>query len=417
MKKKTKSGIYLVVTILLIALLAYLGLFGVEFGSYRIKSFGATIDKGLDLVGGTSLLMEIKDENVNTSVINRTIELISMRLDKDGVKEIPVTQEGGNRIRIEIPGEFDTDNVLKTIGKTGDLTFNDPEGNVVLTGKDVKEASAYMTQDGKYVVSLKMNEEGSKKFAEATSKFLGKQIAIKMDEEVLTAPQVNAVINNGEAVIEGMSSLDEASSIANIIQSGALPVKIEPVSVKTVGPTIGMEAMELSQKAAVVGILCIMVFMIVYYRLPGVVASIALLAYGIILLFVFAEFKVVLSLSGIAGLILTIGVAVDANVLIFERAREELKIGKSIKASVAAGFDRALSSILDSNITTMIAGIVLYFFGSGTVKGFATTLMIGIVISIFTALVLTKLLLTWSVDAGIINKPSHFGVKGVTKHE
>ncbi len=417
MKKKTKSGIYLLVTILLIALLAYLGLFGVELGSYRIKSFGATIDKGLDLVGGTSLLMEIKDENVDTSVINRTIQLISMRLDKDGVKEIPVTKEGSNRIRIEIPGEFDTDNVLSTIGKTGELIFEDPEGNTVLTGKDVKEASSYMTQDGKYVVSLKMNEDGSKKFAEATSKFLGKQITIKMDNEILTSPTVNSVINNGEAVIEGMSSSDEANSIANIIQSGALPVTIEPVSVKTVGPTIGMEALNLSQKAAVIGMLCIVVFMISYYRLPGVVASIALVAYGVILLFVFAEFKVVLSLSGIAGLILTIGMAVDANVLIFERTREELRIGKSIKSAVVAGFDRALSSILDSNITTMIAGIILYFFGSGTVKGFATTLMIGIAISIFTALTLTKMLLTWSVDAGIINKPSHFGVKGVGNHE
>lgn len=417
MKKKTKSGIAVAVTILIIALLAYSGLFGLELGDYRIKSFGQTIEKGLDLVGGTSLLMEIKDSNVDDAVINRTIELISMRIDKDGVKEIPIIKEGSNRIRIEIPGEFDTEKVLKTIGKTGELTFEDPEKNVLLTGKDIKEAGSYMTQDGKYVVSLKMTPEGSKKFADATEKFVGKVISIKMDGEVISAPQVRTVINNGEAVIEGMASLDEANSIANIIQSGALPVKIEPVSVKTVGPTIGMEAMSLSKKAAFVGMICVMLFMILYYRAPGIISAISLVFYGTLILFIYSEFNIVLSLSGIAALILTIGIAVDANVLIFERTKEELKLGKSVKSAVDAGFDRALSSILDSNITTMIAGLVLYFLGSGTVKGFATTLMIGIMTSIFTALVVTKFLMKHVVNAGIITKPSHFGVKGVGKHE
>jgi len=409
--KKGKSGFLLIISALLIALLAYSGLFGINLGDYRVKSFGQSINKGLDLVGGTSLLMEIKADNVDSAVVDRTIELISRRVNKEGVSEIPIVQEGDKRIRIEIPGEFDSDKVLKTIGKTGELTFVDPEGNVILTGKDVKESSAYMTQEGKNLVSLKLNEEGTKKFADATQKFLGKPITIKMDEDILTSPNVNSVISNGEAVIEGMRSLEEAKSISSIIQSGALPVPVEAVSVKTVGPTIGLEAMGLTKKAGMVGLLCVMLFMMLYYRAPGIIASVSVSLYVVILLYAFAALGVVLTLSGAAAVILTIGMAVDANVLIFERTKEELKAGKSIRSAVDSGFDRALSSILDSNITTIIAGLVLYFMGTGAVKGFAVTLMIGIIISIFTALTVSKFLLKHAVNAGIITKPSHFGVK------
>ncbi|MEG0773216.1 protein translocase subunit SecD [Clostridium sp.] len=409
--RKGRSGFLLIISVLLIALLAYSGLFGLNLGDYRVKSFGQSISKGLDLVGGTSLLMEIKADNVDASVLNRTVELISMRVNKEGTSETSVVPEGQKRIRIEIPGESDTDKVLNTIGKTGELTFVDPDGNVILTGKDVKEATAYMTQENENVVSLKLNDEGTKKFAEATQKFLNKPISIKMDEEVLTAPTVNAVINNGEAVITGMETLEEANSIANIIQSGALPVAIEAVSVKTVGPTIGMEAMGLSKKAGMVGLLCVMLFMMLYYRAPGIIASVAVSLYVVLVLYAFSAFGVVLTLSGAAAVILTIGMAVDANVLIFERTKEELKAGKSIRSAVDSGFDRALSSILDSNITTIIAGLVLYFMGTGAVKGFAVTLMIGIIISIFTALTITKFFLKHAINAGIITKPSHFGVK------
>lgn len=409
--KKGKSGFLLIISALLIALLAYSGLFGINLGDYKVKSFGQSINKGLDLVGGTSLLMEIKADNVDSAVVDRTIELISRRVNKEGVSEIPIVQEGDKRIRIEIPGEFDSDKVLKTIGKTGELTFVDPEGNVILTGKDVKESSAYMTQEGKNLVSLKLNEEGTKKFADATQKFLGKPITIKMDEDVLTSPNVNSVISNGEAVIEGMRTLEEAKSISSIIQSGALPVPVEAVSVKTVGPTIGLEAMGLTKKAGMVGLLCVMLFMMLYYRAPGIIASVAVSLYVVILLYAFAALGVVLTLSGAAAVILTIGMAVDANVLIFERTKEELRAGKSIRSAVDSGFDRALSSILDSNITTIIAGLVLYFMGTGAVKGFAVTLMIGIIISIFTALTVSKFLLKHAVNAGIITKPSHFGVK------
>jgi SecD/SecF fusion protein len=416
-KKNRKSGVLVIIAVILIGLFAYSGLYGVNLGNYRIKTFGSSIDKGLDLVGGTSLLMEIKEEKVDQSVIERTIDLISMRVNSDGVSEIPITQEGENRIRIEIPGEFDTDKVLETIGKTGELTFEDPKGNVLLTGKEVKEAGAYISQDNKYVVSLELNEDGTEKFAEATKTFLNQNIAIKMDGEILTNPTVNAVISDGKAVIEGMSSLEEANSIASIITSGALPVKLEVSSVKTVGPTIGAEALSLSIKAGMIGMACIILFMIAYYRVPGIVASVAIVLYVSLLLVIFSQFGVVLTLAGIAGLILTIGMAVDANVLIFERTKEELKLGKSIKTSVEVGYSRALSSILDSNITTIIAALVLYFLGSGSVKGFAVTLLIGIIVSIFTALFVTKFLLSNAVNAGWINKPSHFGVKEGKKLE
>ncbi|MDU1411750.1 MAG: protein translocase subunit SecD [Clostridium sp.] len=411
-RKSRKSAIILLISILLIGLLAYSGLFGVNLGDYRIKTFGSNIDKGLDLVGGTSLLMEIKDENVDASVVDRTIDLIKLRIDPEGVKEVIVSKEGENRIRVEIPGEFDTDNVINTIGKTGELTFEDPDGNVVLTGKEVKKATPYMTQDNQYVVSLELNDEGATAFAEATEKFVGKSIAIKMDGEMLTNPTVQEAITGGKAQISGMANLEEASEKANIINSGALPVTLESASAQTVGPTIGSEALQLSKKAAIIGISLVILFMIIYYRIPGFIASVALVLYSCIVLIIFGQFGVVLSLSGIAGLLLTIGMAVDANVLIFERTKEELRLGKSIGTAVEAGYNRALSSILDSNITTIIAALVLYFLGSGAVKGFAVTLLVGIIVSIFTALFITKFLMKNAVNAGLISKASHFGIRG-----
>ena len=228
---------------------------------------------------------------------------------------------------------------------------------------------------------------------------------------MLTSPTVQSVITNGKATITGSKSLEEAKRQANIIKSGALPVTLEAVEFKTVGATLGSNALPLSMKAGAIGISLVILFMSIYYKRPGIMASIALIIYVILLLGTFAALGVTLTLSGIAGFLLTVGMAVDANVLIFERIKEELKLGKSIKTAVDAGFDRALSSILDSNITTIIAAVVLYYLGSGAVKGFATTLMIGIIISIFTALTITKALIKLGMEMGILNNVSHFGVK------
>ena len=409
--KRGKSSALFVITVLVIALLAYIGYFGAEAFGYRFNSFGQSINKGLDLQGGSSMLMEIKEDNVDTSTIERTIELISMRVNKMGVSEISITREGEKRIRIEIPGQFDTKSVLETVGKTGELQFVGPDDKVILTGKDVKDAIVQYDEKNQPVVGLEFNEEGTEKFAEATQKFQGQKITIKMDGEQLTSPVVSAVISDGKAVINGMASLEEATKQANIIKSGALPVTVETLSVKTVGPTIGMEAVGVSKKAAIVGIALVMIFMAVYYRVPGILSCIAIVLYVSLLLYAFAIFDVTLTLSGIAGFLLTVGMAVDANVLIFERIREELRTGKTLKSSVQSGFDKAFATILDSNVTTIIAAVSLYIIGTGSVKGFGLTLIIGIIISIFTALTITKFLLNLAVDMKLLNKPSHFGVK------
>ena len=410
---KKKSTVIFLVSIFVIGILAYLSVFGVSniFG-YQITPVIKTINRGLDLQGGVSVLEEIQSsKKVDKETLDRTIELLSMRINPDGVSEISVTQEGENKIRIEIPGKFDSKEVIDNVVKTGELNFKGPDNKVILTGKDVKNATAYLDQYNRPTVGLELNETGAKKFAEATKEFYQKQIAIYMDNEMLTNPTVEAVITDGKAVITGSKSLEEAKRQANIIKSGALPVTLKTVSARTVGPTLGANALPNSLLAGAIGIALVMLFMLLYYRAPGVIADIALVLYIVLVLWVFSLINATLTLSGIAGFLLTVGMAVDANVLIFERIKEELSTGKSIKTAVEAGFHRALSSILDSNITTIIAGIILYWLGSGSVKGFALTLIIGIIVSIFTALTVTKFLLNNAVNMGLISKTTHFGVK------
>lgn len=412
MKTKGKSTLLFVLLLSVIIFIAYAGAYGLKIGGYEIKSFDRVISKGLDLQGGVSVLQEIVSEGkVKNEDLAKTKELLSLRVNKIGVSETVVTTEGDKRIRVDIPGKFDSKSIIDTLGKTGELKFVGPDKETILTGKDVKSATAYLNEKAQPIIGLELNDEGAKKFAEATSKFQNQSIAIYMDDEMLTNPVVRSVITDGKATIEGSKSLEEAKRQAGIIQSGALPVTIKTVSVKTVGPTLGADAIPNSLKAAKVGILLIFLFMIIYYRVPGILADIALVLYIILVLLTFTSVNVVLTLPGIAGFLLTIGMAVDANVLIFERIKEELKTGKSIKSAVDSGFHRALSSILDSNITTIIAAIVLYFLGSGAVKGFAMTLMIGIIMSMFTAITVTRLLVKLGINMGILSKPSLFGVK------
>jgi preprotein translocase subunit SecD len=408
--KKRKSTILFLTSVVVVAILAYTGFFGVKIGTYRFKPFSETINKGLDLQGGISVLEEVQG-TVDSKKLDRAIELISMRVNKMGVSETLVAKEGNNRIRIEIPGKFDSKEILDTVAKSGELKFVGPDKVTILTGTDVKEAIAYPGENNQPTIGLELNQAGTKKFAEATKKFLGQPITIYMDAEELTSPTVQAIIADGKAVITGSKSIEEASRQAQIINSGALPVTLKAVSVKTVGATLGIDALALSIKAGVIAVLFVFLFMLLYYRAPGLIASISLVLYVVLVLATFSAINATLTLSGIAGFLLTIGMAVDANVLIFERTREELKTGKSVKSSVDAGFHRALPSILDSNITTIIAGLVLYMMGTGSVKGFALTLVIGVTISIFTALTCTKFLLKLAVEMGLISKVSHFGVK------
>lgn len=412
MKVKGRSTILFILSFVIIVSLAFAGFKGVEIGGWEFKSFDRVITKGLDLQGGVSVLMEIQDENVSSEDLEKTRQLIDLRVNKLGVAETAVTVEGDRRIRVEIPGEYDSKDLVDSLAKTGNLTFKDSEGNEVITGKEVSEAKVVLDNTtGSPVVSLKLNEEGKEKFAAATLANLGKTISIYMDEEEISSPTVQSAITNGEAIITGSNSVEEAKNLAGLINAGALPVSLRAASISNVGAQLGAEALPNSVKAGAVGIAIIFVFMIIYYGIPGIIASMALTLYTVLTLIVFTEAGTTLTLPGIAGFLLTIGMAVDANVLIFERIREEMKKGMSVKTAVETGFSNALSSIIDSNVTTIIAALTLYFIGSGPVKGFAVTLMIGIAVSMFTAIVVTKTLMKLSVNMGMLSKPSHFKVK------
>lgn len=414
-RNKGKSSIVFTLVVLAIFLLAFMGFKGLEIAGYEFKSFDKAITKGLDLQGGVSVLMEIQDEDVSKEVRQRTKQLLELRVNKIGVAETVVTEEGDNRIRVDIPGAFDSNQIVESLTKTGNLEFRNEEGNVLLTGKDVEKATTVL-EDSKPVVSLELNEEGKVKFAEATAVNIGKHIGIYMDDEKVSEPVVQSEISDGKAVINGMSSFDEAKNLSGIISSGALPVSVKAVSVKNVGAQLGSTALPNAVKAGVIGIILVYLFMIAYYRLPGLISSIALTLYITLVLLVFVEVGAALTLPGIAAFLLTIGMAVDANVLIFERIKEELKLGISIKSSVKIGFENAMSSIIDSNSTTFIAALILYFLGSGAVKGFAVTLMIGIVLSLFTALVVTKFLMNLIIDMKLLKDPKQFGIKRGVKN-
>ena len=411
MKTKGKSSALFILCTLAIILFAFVGYKGAEVAGWRIKPFSETITKGLDLQGGVSVVMEIQDEEVSKEDLEKTKEQLSLRVNKIGVAETVVSTEGDRRIRIDIPAQVDSGEIVESLGKTGELTFKSPKGDVILTGQDVNKAIATSDENGLPQVALELNEEGTKKFADATKEYLGQSISVNMDDEVLTNPTVNSVITNGSAVITGSKSADDAKRLAGLINAGALPVTVKAASVKTVGAQLGEEALPNALKAALIGIGLIFAFMIIYYRVPGAIACLALTLFIALILFLFGEIGVTLTLPGIAGVLLTIGMAVDANVLIFERIREELKKGVSIRSAVEKGFENATSSIMDSNITTIIAALVLYFLGSGTVKGFAITLLIGIVVSLFTALIVTKFFMNKAVEMGLLTKLSQFRVK------
>lgn len=413
---KTGSTVVFFICVALIGLFAYIGAFGLNVGDYRIFSFGEKINKGLDLQGGASVLEEIQPKSgqkITNDLLEQTKQLISMRVNKLGVSETSVTIEGGKRIRIDMPGKFDTKDIIDSIGKTGTLTFKDPSGNVILTGSDVKKATGYLDQNGQPTIGLTLNASGKKKFADATQKFYGQQIAIYMDNDMLTNPRVDAVITDGSAVITGSKDLQEAQYQASIINAGALPVPVKVVTISIVGPTIGSKGIDLSLLAGKVGIGLVLLFMLLYYRVPGLIADIALVFYVVILLFAFDISGVTLTLPGIAGFLLTVGMAVDANVLIFERMKEELKSGKSIRSSIDSGFHRAMSSVVDSNLTTIIAGIVLYILGTGSIKGFAFTLVVGVILSMLTAVIVSKHLIALAGNMGWFAKPWTIGTFGV----
>lgn len=423
-----KSITKLVVVILIIALGAAVALCGfhihmfgwdISYPSALDEDYG--IRQGLDLVGGSSITYEAQAETASDDEMQSVENVLRKRLDALGYSEATVSRQGEKKVRVEIPAIQDPQQAVETLGQTAKLTFRDADDNVVLEGSDVKSAAARYgrtSENGadQHYVELTLNDSGVQKFAEATEKAAARKsenknyIAIKLDEEVISQPSVENAINSSSCIISGgFTDSSETSELATLINSGNLPFSIKDVELRSIGPTLGERALETSLFAAGIGIILILLFMLLVYRLPGLMADIALIAYIAIVTFLMTWFRINLSLPGIAGIILSVGMAVDANVIIFARMKEELAVGKTIKAAVSAGFDRAFIAILDANITTLIAAVVLYYFGTGPIQGFAITLGIGTVVSMFTAIVVTKFLLHQMVGLKISN-PWLYGI-------
>ena len=372
----------------LLILLIAVGLFG--FLGYDTMD---DIKLGLDLAGGVSITYQAVEEEPGQEEMSDTIYKLQQRVQNYST-EAEVYQEGNNRINIDIPGVSDANAILEELGKPGSLIFADENGQVLLTGDQVASAKAGVIDQGGgakgYIVSLTFTEEGSKAFADATAANVGKRIAIIYDGQIYSNPVVREAISGGQCQIDGMADYEEANDLAATIRIGSLSLELEELRSNVVGAKLGQEAISTSLKAGAVGLGIVVVFMIAAYLIPGVAASIALALYVGLIVILLSAFEVTLTLPGIAGIILSVGMAVDANVIIFTRIKEELGVGKTVHSAIKTGFNKALSAIVDGNITTLIAAAVLYFRGSGTVKGFATTLAIGIVLSMFTALFVTR---------------------------
>ena len=378
-----------------------------------IRPLASSVKQGLDLQGGTHVVLQAVDTpqlKVNDDALDRATHIIERRVNALGLTEPVVQRQGRDRIIVELPGVKDPEKAINMLGKTAMLEFKDPNNKTVLTGMDLKDAKAVVGNGNQPLVSMEFSDEGGQKFADVTARNVGKRIAITLDGEVLTAPVVQEAITGGRAQITGNRSMEEAQHLAILLRSGSLPVKLEMIENRTVGPTLGQDSKEASQKAFLIGVAGVFVFMILFYRLSGIVADIALLLYTMLLLLVMRYLNATLTLPGMAGIILSIGMAVDANVLIFERFKEEIRAGKTLRKAMDNGFGRALVTILDSNITTLMACAVLFYLGTGPIKGFAVTLSIGVILSMFSAVTVTKFLLKFLIDANFTKNPTAFGI-------
>jgi len=397
--KKGSGILVILITVIMIGFFGMLCVSGTNSGGGAAQN----IRLGLDLAGGVSITYGAVEEQPSEEAMSDTIYKLQKRVEGYSTEAL-VYQEGTDRINIEIPGVSDANTILEQLGRPGSLEFATEDGEIFLTGTDIKSAEAATTTDSmgasQYVVELTLNGEGSRKFAEATAANVGRRLPIIYDGEVISAPLVQEAITGGSAWITGMESFEAASQLASTIRIGSLSLELEELQSKTVGAQLGQKAIATSLKAGMIGLICIFIFMLIIYRIPGLAASLALILYTELIVLLINAFELTLTLPGIAGIILSIGMAVDANVIIFERIREELATGKTVKSSVKIGFRRALSAIVDGNVTTLIAAVVLGLMGSGSVKGFAQTLGLGIVLSMFTSLVITRLILNAFVGLG-----------------
>ena len=414
MNGKTRSVVSLAVVLALTILVGIVGVTGLNLFGMKVPAWLPTSDAekwpaalalGLDLRGGvyveyTASKPEGSEADFD-SLMEGTISVITRRLSDKGFSESTVQRVGTSGIRVEIPDVTDPGAVLDLIGTPAKLEFRGPDNVTFMDGSMVELASVAL-QEGEYVIAFRLNSEGAKLFADKTAASIGQSIGIFLDDQLLIAPTVQSVITGGEGVINGMGDLETAQTVAAQIQSGALPLNLVQDKVDTVSATLGDDALSTSVTAAVIGILLVMVLMIVRYRLNGVAAAWALCIYIILLFLLLAVIPgIQLTLPGLAGIVLGIGMAVDANVIIFERFNEEARNGRPIKAAVRAGFKNAMSAIIDANITTLIASVVLLIFGTGSIQGFAKTLLLGVVVSMFTAIAVTRFLMKNLVGAGL----------------
>ena len=428
---KTGAIIALCVLLVITVALGVIGITGLSIpprGLHKVlpwlpttnsENWPQSLSLGLDLRGGMYVEYSGKAPEGSTAnfdeMVEGTMSIIRDRLADKGFTEANVQKLGTDGIRVEIPDVQD-DTVLDLIGAAAKLEFKDPSGEVFMTGDMVKTATYYYA-DGDHQIAFTLTDEGSKIFGDMTAANVGKTIAIYLDGEQLIAPTVQSAITNGSGVINGLGSAERATTIAAKIQSGALPLELTQQKVDKVSATLGQNAVSSSVLAAAIGILLIMLLMIFRYRLNGLIASWALTIYTILLFMLIAVFHIQLTLPGLAGVVLGIGMAVDANVIIFERFNEEVRKGRSVKASVRAGFKNAMSAILDANVTTLIAAIVLLFFGTGSIQGFAKTLLLGVVVSMFTAIMVTRFLMNRFVNAGATKVSLYTKVKAEAEKE
>lgn len=378
---------------------------------------------GLDLKGGVYVVLQAKPEaghEVTNEDMETLVQVLDKRINGLGVAESIVQRAGMDRVIIELPGLQDSDEAVKLVGKTALLEFkimgdDGKLGETLLTGKAIKKAGVSYDQLGRPQIQFEMTADGADAFAKITRENVGRRLAITLDGEVQTAPTINTEILGGNGVITGNYTVENAKQTATLLNAGALPVKAEIIETRVVGASLGDESIAQSKVAAMVAVGLIAVFMLLIYRLPGFIADLALLSFGLVMFAMLNFIGATLTLPGIAGMILSAGMAVDANVIIFERIKDELRMGNSISGAINVGFSKGIASIIDSNVTTLLTALVLFMFGTGTVKGFAVTLTIGTVASMLTAIFITKVLLVTAVDLFRVKRTEFFGVKGGKK--
>lgn len=400
MRYKRKRRIKLIIILAIIAFAAFLYL---QHG----------INLGLDLQGGAHIVLQAQpteNREIDDTVMTGIKSVIERRVNQLGLSEPLIQREGSDRIIVELPAVDSPNEAINTIGRTAMLTFQNSAGEVLMTGEAVKDARADHDQYGRPVIAFTLTNDGSAKFADITRNYMGKKIAIKLDHEILTNPTVQAVIEK-QGQITGYNSIEAAEEDAILIREGALPVPVEVIETRTVGPTLGAISIQKSIKAGLIGLLLVAIYMVIYYRFPGVLAAVILAIYGLLLMGTMSGLQATLTLPGIAGLILSIGMAVDANIIIFERIKDELKSGKTLRAAIDAGFKRAYTTIVDANVTTVMTALILAYFTSGTVRGFAVTLGIGIIVSMFTAFFVTRNVIDIFAGSKLLRENKSFGVR------